>query len=262
MNLTASTIVLRPRSVAEMMDLTCRLTFSQSLGIYLRIAALTLLPLYVAMLALKYAVGLDWLAIWLIALPLAVWVEGAFTIAASRILFGEQPTARAVMRLFGKRLWSYTGAMLIKAFYLALGLAMCGIGVFVMWPNGVLVPEASLLEGASASEAWPRSKRLVTQRASDSVAALFALIASQVGFVVGFEVLGQSLLDDILQLGHPFGEIWKEGGAPFALLGLFLAAPFAATARFLHYIDTRTRADGWDIQVKFMALLAKQENAT
>ncbi len=139
---------------------------------------------------------------------------------------------------------------------------MCGIGVFITWPNGVLVPEACLLEGASATEAWPRSKRLVTQRASDSVAALFALMASQLGFAIGFEVLGQSLLDDILQLGHPFGEIWKEGGTPFALLGLFLAAPFAATARFLHYIDTRTRADGWDIQVKLMALLAKQEAAT
>jgi len=262
MNLTASTIVLRPRSVAEMLDLTCRLTFSESIGIYLRLASFTLLPLYVAMLALKYVAGLEWITIWLIALPLAVWIEGPFTIAASRILFGEEPSAGAVMRLFAKRLFSYTGAMLIKALYLALGIAMCGIGLFITWPNGVLVPEASLLEGANASEAWPRSKRLVTQRASDSVPALFALMTAQLGFVIGFELLGQSLLDDIFQLGHPLGEILSDGGTPFALLGLFLAAPFAATARFLHYIDTRTRADGWDIQVKFMALLAKHENAS
>ena len=26
--------------------------------------------------------------------------------------------------------------------------------------------------------------------------------------------------------------------------------------RFLHYIDGRTRADGWDIQLRFMALAA------
>lgn len=261
MDLTASTIVLRPRTVSEMLDLTCRLTFSRSIGSYLRLASLTLLPSYVLLLVLKYVVNLGWLEIWALALPLAVWIEGPFTIAASRILFGEQLSATAVLGLFRKRALAYTGAMLIKTFYLAVGLALCGVGMFITWPNGVLVPEASLLEGASATEAWPRSKRLVSQRGSDSVSALLTLIAAQVAFVVSCELLGQSLLSDLMQQGHPVGELLKDGGTPFALLGLFLAAPFAATARFLHYIDTRTRVDGWDIQVKFMALLAKQENS-
>ena len=59
--------------------------------------------------------------------------------------------------------------------------------------------------------------------------------------------------------GKPFSKLFDKGVTPFALAGLFLAAPFTATARFLHYIDTRTRADGWDIQVKFMALVAEHE---
>jgi hypothetical protein len=31
--------------------------------------------------------------------------------------------------------------------------------------------------------------------------------------------------------------------------------------RFLTYIDTRTRADGWDIQVKLMAVAARDAEA-
>ena len=32
--------------------------------------------------------------------------------------------------------------------------------------------------------------------------------------------------------------------------------PWVATARFLQYVDGRTRADGWDIQLRFMAIAA------
>jgi hypothetical protein len=33
-----------------------------------------------------------------------------------------------------------------------------------------------------------------------------------------------------------------------------LSAPFVASASFLGYIDMRTRKEGWDIQLRFMAL--------
>ena len=35
-----------------------------------------------------------------------------------------------------------------------------------------------------------------------------------------------------------------------------------ATARFLAYIDGRTRQDGWDIQLRFMAIAAASEETT
>ncbi len=258
MNLEASTIVLRPRTVAEVMDLTCRLTFTESLGIYTRIAAFALLLPYAGLMALHYLLDLEWAWVWGAGLLLSIFAQGPFTIAASRMLFGEKPQALSVLKLFGQRFFSYLGAMSIKLFFNALGAMFC-LGVFITWPNGVLVPEASLLEGAKASEAWGRSKRLVAQRAGDSLAALLALITAKFAFVASSELLGQSLMEDILQLGHPLGTLLEHGGSPFAIAGLFLAAPFIATARFLHYIDTRTRADGWDIQVKFMALVAKHD---
>jgi hypothetical protein len=40
------------------------------------------------------------------------------------------------------------------------------------------------------------------------------------------------------------------------VIGCFAALPLVATARFLSYIDGRTRQDGWDIQLRFMSLAA------
>ena len=42
------------------------------------------------------------------------------------------------------------------------------------------------------------------------------------------------------------------------LLGLHLSIPLVATTRFLAYIDNRTRRDGWDIQVRFLAIRRAQ----
>lgn len=256
MNLSASTIVLRPRTVAEILDLSCRLTFTQSVALNLKLAAILLLPAYAGLLALHYALELGWLEIWSLAIVVAVFLQGPFTIAASHMLFGERLGVWATLRLFGRRLFSFVGALLVKAFLYALSAPFL-VGFFTTWPNGALVTEASLLEGASPGEAWSRSKRLVAQRASEGFSAHFSLLSASFAFVVGMELLGQALVTDVLQLGKPFGELWEHGGSPYALLGLLLSAPFVANARFVYYIDTRTRADGWDIQVKLMSVVAK-----
>ena len=38
------------------------------------------------------------------------------------------------------------------------------------------------------------------------------------------------------------------------MLGALLCIPVAAAMRFLYYIDLRTRKEGWDIQLRFVAL--------
>lgn len=259
MNLGASAVVLRPRSVSEVMDLACRFTFARSLGLYVKLWMVFVLPFYVAVVALTYLLDLEWWVVWLIAFPITIWTQAPFTIAASRVMFGEQPTVRVVMQAFWARIGSYTGAILLKFLYVSLGVPLFCIGSLFIAPSGVLVSEVSLLEGAKATEAWGRSRRIVQQRSSDSFLALLALLSATAAFTVGFDLFGQALVNDILQLGKPFGELFEEGFTPYAVAGLLLAAPYVATARFLHYIDTRTRADGWDIQVKFMAIVAKHE---
>ncbi|NUP10768.1 MAG: hypothetical protein HOW73_32390 [Polyangiaceae bacterium] len=261
MNLGASAIVLRPRTVAEIMDLACRFTFARSLALYLKLSAVFVLPFFAITVALVYILEPTWWVVWAFAYPLSIWLQAPFTLAASRMMFGDKPTVKGVLKSFWSRFGSYTGAMMLKLLYVSLGGALCGIGAFFVAPGGTLVTEASLLEGASAGESWGRSRRLVSQRSTDSFLALMSLVVAHLAFVIGFELFGQALSNEILQIGKPLGDLFKDGVTPFALAGLFFAAPFISTARFLHYIDTRTRADGWDIQVKFMAIVAKHEEA-
>jgi hypothetical protein len=73
-------------------------------------------------------------------------------------------------------------------------------------------------------------------------------------FVVAGDLLGQGLVEFVLQLGRPVGSLFHDGGSTYALFGYFLSVPYVSSARFLGYVDSRTRREGWDIQVRFAAL--------
>jgi len=249
MNLGSSAIVIRPRTTAEVLDLGCRVTVSLALPLYLRIAAFIILPAYALLLCLHYLLDFSWLATWAFAFPLAVWLEGPFTVAASRLLFADRITARGALRLFFSRFWPYSWALVIDAIAAAF---------IIPWATGTYVTEATLLEQASFTDARTRSGALVRGR---SVApALIGFMAMRVGLLVVAELLGQGIVKEVFQLGEPFGSLWDDYGTPYSLLGLLLAAPVVGTTRFLHYLDTRTRADGWDIQVRFMSLVAREDD--
>jgi hypothetical protein len=122
----------------------------------------------------------------------------------------------------------------------------------------LFVHEASLLEGANLYDALARSSRFVRGRGAAVFMVLLSLLLSQAAAILGTELLGQSLINSVLQLGTPLGALFEDGGTPMALLGYLLSIPYVATARFLCYIDSRTRNDGWDIQLRFMAVAAKE----
>ncbi len=257
MNLGASAIVLRPRSLAEILDLACRLSCGLALGLYLRLAAVVLLPCLVACLALRYAAGWSWPVVWIVAVGLGAITQGAFTVAVGRLLFSEALTTRGVLRLFSRRLGTYLAALALSRALLALAALPFFLGLPFVWPRVLVVHEASLLEGAGPSDAISRAGRFIAGRGTSALAALVAFVVVQAGLTAAAEILGQGLVDELLQLGTPFGSVVADGGSAFALAGFFLSVPYLATARFLYYLDSRTRSDGWDVQVRFMAIAAQ-----
>lgn len=259
MNLGESAIVLRQRTVSEVFDLACRYVCAAARGLYLRLAAVVLLPLYAGCLALRYALDWEWPWVWIVAFALAASAQGVFTVAAGRRLFSETVTAREVLRAYGGRMGSHLFALVAVAIVIGAASTLFLIPAFIAWMRLLFVREASLLEGAGATAALRRSSRFTTSRTSGALQILLSLLAAHAGIVAAAELLGNGLVDGVLQLGKPFGSLWSDGGSPFALLGLFAGVPYAATARFLQYIDDRTRADGWDIQARFTAIAA--ENA-
>ncbi len=256
MNLGASAIVLRPRPLAETLDLACRLSCGLALGLYARLAAVVLLPCLVGCLLLRYAGGYSWTFVWAVAITLGAVTQGVFTVAVGRLLFSEELTIGRVLRLFGRRLGSYLVMLFLSRALLAATSLTVFLGLPFLWPRLLVVHEASLLEGASAVDSISRANRFIAGRISSAFLAILALLAIQAGIAVTAELLGQGLVGELLQLGKPFGELFKDGGSAFALTGLFLSVPYVATARFLYYLDSRTRSDGWDVQVRFMAIAA------
>lgn len=259
MNLDRAAIVLRPRSVSEICDLAVRLTFSIALPLYAKLSAIVLLPMFAAMMALRYYSRWQWFYVWLLAIPLAGLAQGVFTVAAGRLMFSEDLGVGEVLRAFGRRAGSYFFAYLLSRGLIVLS-AIPIVSLPFAWIAMVFVHEASLLEGAGPGQALSRASRFVRGRGVDAVALLFFLLLAQGAAVLMAEGFGQAVLDDLFQMGKPFGSLWDDKGSPFALLGLFMMAPILATVRFLQYIDTRTRADGWDIQVRFLGVAAKDSS--
>ncbi len=255
MNLAHSRVVLRPRTIAEILDLAAHLYASQALGLYLRLVLVVLLPCYAGCLALRYALHWSWVAVWVVALLSTSLLQGVFTVAAGRWLFSETLGVREVVAAFGQQLGSYFGAWLASRVILAVSTILFPLAATRL----LFVHEASLLERASLFQASSRSSRFIQGAADRAFMMWLAFGAIQIASAVLAEILCDGLVDGVLQLGMLFPPLRQELGSPYALLGLMLAVPYVATARFLMYIDLRTRRDGWDIQVRFMAIVAAEQ---
>lgn len=258
MNLEGARVVLRPRTPSEIFDLGFRFCAALALPLYLRLAAIVLLPC-LAVCAYVHAISDgQWPLVWTCAIGLAALAQSVFTVAASRLLFAAKPGVLPILGHSLRRLPALFGALLLHTILLTLG-ACVAIGAFFVWVWHTFLYEAVLLEQQGPLSALRRASALVKHKFG---AALITCTASTVVVALGIlsgELLLGGLVEWVLQLGKPFGDLWEDGGSAYALIGFFAALPLVATARFLAYIDGRTRQDGWDIQLRFMAIAAASE---
>ena len=69
---------------------------------------------------------------------------------------------------------------------------------------------------------------------------------------------GRSLLEGLLQSAAPSSGL-GSGGSLLAAIGFWVFVPYAATVKFLLYLNVRTRTEGWDVQTRFAALARRAE---
>jgi hypothetical protein len=254
-NLLEARIVLRPRTLAEVLDLATRWCFGVHRVIHARLAAVLLLPSFVACVAAHALLGWSWPSVWMLAAGLALVTQGAFTIASGRLLFERDVSARSVLLDYARQLPSYLVVLVASR-------VMLVVGVFVLplaWMRVAFVHEASLLEKQGPVAALRRASRLGARRGGETLLLLGALGLATLAAVCAAELVGHGLVDFVLQLGRLGGDLLDDGGSIHALLGMHIAIPYVAVARFCRYVDERTRSDGWDIQLRFMALAAEHE---
>jgi hypothetical protein len=253
----AARVPLRPRGSAEILDLALAFIRAHG-GVYAKLCAVSLLPVLGLCVLLRHGARFEWLPVWLAAAAGSVLVEGLFAVAAGRLLFNGAASATGAVRRFAGRATVSTGALLVAGMLVAVSFLLV-LPAAIVAPRLLLVREACLLAQAGVREALARSWRLTRRHYGSAAMALALGLAVRLYAVLAAELLGDSAISFVLQLGHPFGEL-TEGGSAFAIAGFLLATPIVATARFLHYLDLRTRIEGWDIQVRFLALLAAMEH--
>lgn len=257
MNLGASRVVLRWRSITEVLDLACLVASSGFPRAMAWLSVAVLLPGYALALLLRHGFEWQWVWVWLAALTWASIAQGAFTIAVGRWMFSDDLSVRAILRAFLARFPSFLAAWLARTLYIAAG-ALVIVGSFLGLYHTLALYETSLLERVGPGQALRRSTQFVNALGARSFGMMLLLMVAQLFGVAAAEFLGHGLVDDVLQLGTPFPSAFTTGGSPYALFGLFAVAPYLAIARFLFYIDGRTRNDGWDIQVRFMAIANRE----
>lgn len=260
MNLQQSRILLRPRKLAETFDLALRWCSSVGGVLYLKLSAVLLLPAALGCYALRVFADFDWTQVWLVAIVAAMFLQGPFTVAASRLMFEPVLPARSVLGHFGKRFWAYLLAWFGTRILQLLGL-LTVLGLPWAWGYGAFVHEAVLLEGHTGAAGFKRAGTFASGQYSGIVTMGLGLLAAHAVIVIAADQVGFVLLDFTLQLGRPFESLFEEGGSLTALLGFFIAVPYLVSVRFLQYIDARTRRDGWDLQASFVGVLVAEQSA-
>ena len=256
MNLAQVNIAIRRRTVLESVDLS--LPFSLRLGrrVYARLALATLLPAWLACMAVGYGLGVAWGWLWLMAFGLSNLLQGVFTLAAGRLMFEDSVTASQVLRAYASKLPVYAlGLFWTRTLILLSSLAFLLL-LPVVWIRYAYTHEVLLLEGSGLRNLGMRSAGIVKGQTGVAAQVLACLLGMAASGVLVTELLAMGTVSFLLQLGTPFGSLFEDGGSAFALLGLFATTPLVATARFLSYIDGRTRRDAWDVQVRFQQVRA------
>ena len=261
MNLGQARVVLRPRAGMDVLDLAAPFCM-RNWRLLLPLMGVALGPPFVACLAARYLLGWSWPAVWACALGLGGLVHAPFTVACGELLFHDAREVR-LSSVVG-RVLRRLPALLLAHVLVRVTNTLAAAFMFVLpYTAGafLVVHEAVLLEGAGPFQALGRSARAVRGQGLSAVGVAAAMLVLPVAAVFATEISLDALVSVVLQLGEPFGNLWREGGTPYALAGFFLTVPLSAAARFLKYVDLRTRKEGWDIQLRFMAITAESRGA-
>jgi hypothetical protein len=215
----------------------------------------------VALYAWHRVSGLSWVTTWLLLAAWIVVAQGLFTLLGAELLFASQASPRRVVRRFLSSFPSYLFAMIASR----VAFAFLALTVFLLprgFASSTLIPEVVLLEGLRGDAALRRGRRLGATLARPMLD--FGIVTLTGLFTAGAlaDQLGAAAVEFLLSLGTPFGSLFEDGGSLYAMLGVLAGVPVVVTARLLSYVDGRAEQDGWDIQLRFQALRAREGQST
>jgi len=254
MNLHDARVALRPRTMSDVIDLAGPFAMANR-RLMVPLALLVTSVGGGLCLLCRTQLGWSWTRVWLFVAGYLVLADGLFALAAGELLFRRPEEIRilALLGRFVRRLPAFVAAKLAHVLILGVCAALF-VPLPIFGARLFFVSEAVLLEAGRPLGSLGRSSRLVLFRSLPCLGLALACLCAPFGLAVAAEVVGDTVVSLVLQMGRPFGSLWSDGGSVYAVVGALLSAPFVASASFLGYIDMRTRKEGWDIQLRFTAL--------
>jgi hypothetical protein len=263
MDVLNARVALRERGLLDVLDLALRFVTANA-SIYARLTLFVVAP--IAALVTWGVMSLDPALAWALVIVASHFVQLPFIALAGRLVFEREvrlrdvlrDTLRVLPRAFGMRFLQIAGIV-------GAGFIACVPG-FYLAAAWVFAPEVLVLEGSGPAATLGRARRMVTRQLGTAVAAFAVLSALHALATWLFDDAGRIVLGELLQVTAPdpvFTLRPLHVAAPtiLASIGFWLFVPFGATARFLVYIDLRTRSEAWDVQTRFAAVAARLAGA-
>jgi hypothetical protein len=250
-------VALRRRTTLETCDLALafvRRSFRPYFTLWLGALGVPGVLLYV----LHRVAELGWVSTWLLLAAWIVLVQGFFTLLGGELLFAREASPKRVVRRFFASFGRYSFALVASRFVFAL-LALTVILIPRGFAGSTLIAEVVLLEGLKGDAALRRGRRLGSTLGRAMLDFGMILLVGFATAAVLADQLGSAIFTFLLSVGSPFESLFDDGGSLYAMLGVLAAVPVVVTARLLAYVDGRAGQDGWDIQLRFQALRAREE---
>jgi hypothetical protein len=257
MNVLEARVVLRDRSLLDVVDLALRFLAKHALP-YAKLSAALLPVAFLVTYAAARTLGWGWG--WTLTLAAGPFVAAPYTALASRLLFERGVRVRDALRAS----LSALPALLVVRSLELVAVGFGGLFVFIpaVWFLSLFLftNEVLVLERTSIRASLSRLSRLLSGQSGDAILAVLFLTALHAVAVFLGDAVGHSILEDLLEITPPPSLLEAKGSA-MGLASFWLFIPFLATARFLAYVNVRTRIEGWDVQTRFAALIARTEEA-
>lgn len=252
-DLLRSRVVLRSRSVSEVLDLALRFVVVHARA-YALVALGSLLP--ALLLALLAGSVLGWPLAWLVSLPLAVAAQAPFTVLASRLVFESHVGTGEVLRTAAAGTPRFLLGRAFATMFIVIGTTLFIVPGLYIAPIFRFTGESALLEQKGVFESFVRAQRLAADGIGDLATGTAALALIFVASIILGDVAGRALIGEVLQIKPP-RSLFTEFGSALATLGMFAVIPYITTARFLLYLNVRTRTEGWDIYTLLSGIAAR-----
>lgn len=240
MNVQRCRVALRPRGPLASFDVA--LLVQQALWPEMvRLGALATAPFLVLALLVGPSVAIA------VAIPSLSVLQVPALRVAGRALFGEAVPLRDALAL-------PPGLVVVLPVLLALsaGVTLL-VGLVPIAAITLFVPEVAVLEGGVGGAVFTRAAAIASRAPGTALAGALLVGGVHLGGLVGGELLGRSILEVLLGIPMPTDAYGEPQLSWAGLVGLLAVTPFSALVRLILYVDARTAAEGWDLQVALLA---------